>query len=1024
MINEKIEKEGDQWVVKSEEGKTLGSHPTKEDAVEQLKAIEASKSKNEVIKKPELETSSYDPKVLDAAIKDAKQKTQDYESAFYIALHRLSSEPKYREKLQKALVKKISEREEIIGGVGDGSRVEDFDSKEVVKGIKVEFEHTNDFDKAVEIALDHLTEDPKYYSKLEKSDLSHDLEEAKSYKKYDKNMSIIDIAKAWSNKGEKLYDPELPKRYHAIKTWRKLWPFKATDRSNKKNRLSGRAKDDSGESELMDADKKWKTLIVDMIKNGWDRDKPLMIKIGKNGNICVAEGNHRLAIAKEIYSLKGKDISIPVKFLFYNKVDCGKNISQLQEMSAMGGGSVQGAPPNKSNTDKDNPWYEKNVYTLEESVNYYVDSFLVKKKLNEISDTPINFVLKKLAKQNKEFPTTPNTIFKEGQKRKLIELPAQISREIASMINFFEENDYNFNLYTGYAEREYEREIPAGPKKGEIEVKTRKNKIGTAINGVVTMFNKVISPYQEMTNKMIKGYSKRDYSSIQIVNMIFSSYGKLKTPRDLSGYPLLEKSFNQMQEMGNVYPKVKKIAENFKDTSSRGPSFFKTMSSFIKLFDPVDKKRQYDPRRIIGNIQRISNEVNNWPEAWSKKSKDYLNNPDEIYQDNDNILIASRDPIDILRMSDSEEIKNCHTEGGTYYECAVNEAINGGPVVFSVELKNLKERMKEILETGRISSIEEILNLPHLFFDPDRPEIGGELDFNIKSRLRLRKIEAIGEDGDSFTFLAPEKRVYGIQMRILYETLKDYAFEKQKDLFFEKGLQNYKNFKLLGSTYSDTFGRQILSNFFKNTELEGDWIKDIEFEFRDERSAPVEKEYILKYTKSFNKYGYIINNKLQEITKEERIKGQYEAKVREHPDFDEVFISHNLNLSISFMFKDKKEDLVQYEKGKKYLEENNLQNYLLRQVENSFLKNLGFEINHEKGPIKKASSSKYFGKIMLNYRPLQQQNSKSGAIEFEEFKGALENFLDSIKKLKEDLSEIFETMSYILNENDSDILVK
>lgn len=42
---------------------------------------------------------------------------------------------------------------------------------EVNKGIKVEHEHTSDKDKAYRIALDHLFEDPKYYSKLDQAGL-------------------------------------------------------------------------------------------------------------------------------------------------------------------------------------------------------------------------------------------------------------------------------------------------------------------------------------------------------------------------------------------------------------------------------------------------------------------------------------------------------------------------------------------------------------------------------------------------------------------------------------------------------------------------------------------------------------------------------------------------------------------------------------------------------------------------------------------------------------------------------------
>lgn len=43
-----------------------------------------------------------------------------------------------------------------------------FDPEELKKGIKVEMEHTTDKETAEVIAKQHLDEDPKYYSKLEK----------------------------------------------------------------------------------------------------------------------------------------------------------------------------------------------------------------------------------------------------------------------------------------------------------------------------------------------------------------------------------------------------------------------------------------------------------------------------------------------------------------------------------------------------------------------------------------------------------------------------------------------------------------------------------------------------------------------------------------------------------------------------------------------------------------------------------------------------------------------------------------
>jgi hypothetical protein len=55
----------------------------------------------------------------------------------------------------------------------------DVDPNELRKGIEVEMEHTNDPVKAEEIALDHLAEDPEYYTKLDKAGLeeSHDANE-------------------------------------------------------------------------------------------------------------------------------------------------------------------------------------------------------------------------------------------------------------------------------------------------------------------------------------------------------------------------------------------------------------------------------------------------------------------------------------------------------------------------------------------------------------------------------------------------------------------------------------------------------------------------------------------------------------------------------------------------------------------------------------------------------------------------------------------------------------------------------
>jgi hypothetical protein len=93
--------------------------------------------------------------------------------------------------------------ENLEGGVSDGKTLEDIAKKhkvniEVIKkelssGMKVEMEHTDNKSKAKEIAMDHLFEDPNYYTKLKKMETkeSEDLKLSKN----DNEMvrGIVDI---------------------------------------------------------------------------------------------------------------------------------------------------------------------------------------------------------------------------------------------------------------------------------------------------------------------------------------------------------------------------------------------------------------------------------------------------------------------------------------------------------------------------------------------------------------------------------------------------------------------------------------------------------------------------------------------------------------------------------------------------------------------------------------------------------------------------------------------------------------
>lgn len=75
---------------------------------------------------------------------------------------------------KSAAVAKGPHKDKIPGGKADEKKPKDFDQDELDEGRKHEKEHTDDPSIATEIAMDHLVEDPKYYTRLkrvEKADL-------------------------------------------------------------------------------------------------------------------------------------------------------------------------------------------------------------------------------------------------------------------------------------------------------------------------------------------------------------------------------------------------------------------------------------------------------------------------------------------------------------------------------------------------------------------------------------------------------------------------------------------------------------------------------------------------------------------------------------------------------------------------------------------------------------------------------------------------------------------------------------
>ena len=121
--------------------------------------------------------------------------------------------------------------------------------------------------------------------------------------------SIEEVIRKWQEDGDKAYDHSMPIMYKASDLW------KYREYTWKRENSRGNSVKKDGEVVFLEGPEKWDFLKEQLKKEGWKESEPLGFTIGQKGGAKVNEGNHRLALAKEL------NLKVPVSFLFYrNKV--------------------------------------------------------------------------------------------------------------------------------------------------------------------------------------------------------------------------------------------------------------------------------------------------------------------------------------------------------------------------------------------------------------------------------------------------------------------------------------------------------------------------------------------------------------------------------------------------------------------------------------------------------------------------------------------------------------------------------
>ena len=212
---------------------------------------------------------------------------------------------------------------------------------------------------------------------------------------------------------------------------------------------------------------------------------------------------------------------------------------------------------------------------------------------------------------------------------------------------------------------------------------------------------------------------------------------------------------------------------------------------------------------FLGNDYTLSTDMKRNPsllefmaEYW-KTNAGYIKKNLDSMDDDQYAVVLTRDPIDIFRMSDFDDIASCHSPGSrdgdvSYFKCAVAEAKGHGAVAYAVS----KEDLLDAFGTDNIDEVEDLPGFQddELFKDDKRYFGSGEIE--PLARIRLRQVRYYDDSDDArdaargyddklnskrgsgaggVQLAVPEERVYGVKFPDFAATINQWAKETQKE---------------------------------------------------------------------------------------------------------------------------------------------------------------------------------------------------------------------------------------------------
>ena len=210
-----------------------------------------------------------------------------------------------------------------------------------------------------------------------------------------------------------------------------------------------------------------------------------------------------------------------------------------------------------------------------------------------------------------------------------------------------------------------------------------------------------------------------------------------------------------------------------------------------------------------------ANRVAELSEYWKQNAKYIKENPQGELSTNTYSIVLTRNPIDVLRMSDFDDIVSCHSppsrerQSESYFRCAIAEAHGEGAIAYVVKNEDLEAFFDEKVENITLDDFEH----DELFYDDARDV--GEITPLARVRLRLIQYGSSGAGIPQVDIAVPEVKVYGEKIPGLAEAVMSWAKEAQGELISKitkdgKGTVNFSRFIAMGGSYEDNTREGLL----------------------------------------------------------------------------------------------------------------------------------------------------------------------------------------------------------------------